>query len=342
MANIKTQIFRVLNIKRCTTCRRKLNDAIAEQVDKQKPCDPNYDCKFKKEIEEAILFSKKPELLEFTSNKNEILENETVTLEWEIFNAKKCSINGVGRVENKGSRKFRLKKSKEFVITFESYKGELYKSEPILIKILPLPEIIEVIASSKEIIRGKSTKVSWKSKNVFQSYLIMNGVEKQVEPNGFVDITPEIDTEIILHVIGHLNKEITKSEKIIVHEPVQIHSFTSNRTKLIENETLKFFFDVENASKIYLSGGSIVKKIDVSTINEFEFQPQLLSNHSSLQTFHLEIYDKLNNPLPKVPLTIEVFPIPEIISFETSKNKILIGEEVKLEWNVKKYSKIQL
>ena len=140
---------------RCPYCKRKLSDAIAEQVEKQQPCDPKYDCKFKKEIEEAISLSKEPELIEFASDKNEILNNETVNITWKIINAKNCSIEGIGPVENEGIHQIHLRKTTEFILEFEAFNGDLYNSEPIEIKVFPSHEITEFASDKNEILNNE-------------------------------------------------------------------------------------------------------------------------------------------------------------------------------------------
>lgn len=343
MAHLFTKIYKVFGAEpRCRPgCGRPLNVAVAEQVAKQEEC-PLGHCKFKKEIKDAILLSKLPELIRFSTDKTEILDTETITISWELINVKNCSLKGIGRISDRGTRQIELKKSTDLILEFEAFNGDVYNSEALEVKVFPSPELISFSISKSDLIKGSSSIIAWKSKNIIESFLLINGIETSVGPNDRIEIVPDIDTKIELILIGQLNSELIQTKNVNVHEPAQIKSFTTDKTKILDKENLTFSYEIENASKIYLAGSSIINKIDISSDNAYQFSPTILNNHSIAQTYYLEVYDKIDNLLPRVQINIEVFPQPAISTFTLEKEKILIGDEIKINWNVINFSKLHL
>lgn len=342
MASLINKIItRILPAKRCPACRRTKEQAIAEQVERQEEC-PLEHCRFKREIEEAILFSKVPELLEFKVDKNEALVDDTVNLTWDLINVKSCFINIIGNVPEKGNRQIQIKSISKILLEFEAYNGDIYNSEPIEITVFPKPEITEFSISRKEILKGNSLKISWKTKNILSTYISLDGIEANVNPNDTIEIRPDKDVEIGIRFIGHLETEIQKTEKILVHEPAKLINFAAFPLNVLENENVKFSFEALNYSKAYLSGPSINGLLEITSNNSFEVTCTISNNHTVTQTYFLEIFDKVNTVLPKQSIDIVVYPQPFINSFLLSESKILIGDEIEISWNVTNVSKVYL
>jgi hypothetical protein len=343
MAHLFTKIYKVLGAEpRCRPgCGRTLNVAIAEQVEKQEEC-PLGHCKFKKEIKDAILLSKTPEIIHFSTNKTEILDTETITISWELLNVKNCSLKGFGHITDKDTRHIELKKTTDLILEFEAFNGDIYNTEALRVKVLPAPELTSFSISNTELIKDDSSKIAWEAKNIIESILLINGIETSVRPNDSIEIIPEVDSKIELKLIGHLDAEISQIENINVYEPALLKSFTTDKSKVLDKESVRFVYDVENASRVFLVGASLTNRVDITDTNEYQLSPHILNNHSITQTYYLEVFDKVNNPLPKVPISIEVFPHPAVLSFTISKEKILIGDEIELKWSVLNFSNLHL
>ena len=342
MAHFFTKIYKVLGAEpRCTYCKRTLSAASKEQVEKQEVC-PTNRCMFRKEIENAILLSKTPELIQFSIDKTEILDTETIKLSWELLNVKNCSLKGFGKIQAKGNRQIQLKRSTDLVLEFEAFNGDIYNSEALSVKVFPSPELTSFSISNTELIKKDSLKVVWEAKNIIESTMLINGIETSVRRNDSIKIIPEVDSKIELKLIGHLDAEISQIEYINVYEPARINSFTTDKTKVLDKESIRFVYDVENASRVFLIGASLNNKIDITDTNEYQLSPAIQNSHSITQTYYLEVFDKINTPLPKVPISIEVFPHSAVLSFTISKEKILIGDEIELKWKVINFSNLHL
>lgn len=343
MAHLFTKIYKVFGAEpRCRPgCGRTLNVAIAEQVDKQEEC-PLGHCKFKKEIKDAILLSKTPELIQFSIDKTEILDTETITISWELLNVKNCSLKGFGKIQAKGNRQIQLKRTRDLILEFEAFNGDIYNTEALRVKVFPSPELTSFSISNTELIKEDSSRIAWEAKNIIESILLINGIETSVKPNDSIEIIPQVDSKIELKLIGHLDAEISQIENINVHEPALINSFTTDKTKVLDKESVRFVYDVENASRVFLVGASLTNRIDITDTNAYQLSPSILNNHSITQTYYLEVFDKINTLLPKVPISIEVFPHPAVFSFTISKEKILIGGEIELKWSVINFSNLHL
>jgi len=342
MENLYNRIKRgVFREKRCPACKRTITQAIEDQVNEQEAC-PLGHCRFKKEINEALRLSKKPELIEFQVNTRNIFAGYYVTVSWEVKNTKRVSINGFNEVNQKGTQNLQLTKNTRIQLEFESFAGKIHLSKPIDVKVYPLPEIKKFEAGKTRIIRGTPVKIQWKTKAASHTFLSINGREEQVGSNDFIEIHPQQDVTIALRVRGSLNKEIRSEARIRVHEPAQILSFSTNKNKVIGNQPITFTHQVKNASKIYISDASGENKADVTRKKQYIFKPGLPNDQPLKQTFFLEVYDQLNNPLPKFPISLEVFPEPKILSFNISRKKILAGGKAQISWEAKNFSSVFL
>lgn len=343
MAHLITKVYRIIGAEpRCRPgCGRTLSVALAEQTDAVEEC-PLGHCKFKKEIKEAIRLSKKPELITFTTNKRKMLASEMLTVTWELLNVDVCTLKGFGKISSKGTKHINLKKTSNLFLEFKAFNGDVYNSEPIDIEVYPDPEEVSFKITKNEIIRGESISITWEAKNVISASLKVNGNEYSVAHKAEIEMIPEDDIEIQLELIGHLNSSILKSEMITVHEPAKINSFSVNNSIVLENDVIGFEVDVKDASKIVFSGPSLQNERIVRGNERIDVVATITNNHSTIQTYQLEVFDLLNNALPKRYINIEVFPQPIILDFTLSKDKILIGEKVEITWNVRNFTEINL
>jgi hypothetical protein len=343
MAGLITRIIRKIipqQERRCPACKRTLSKAVNEQLNFQQDC-PLEHCAFKAEIRQTILESKTPKIILWNVDKTQILETENIILSWEVLYAKRITISKVGEVSLKGNRTVSPRQNTSYTLTIQDYKDNIYETEQATeVKVYPAPEISDFFVSSQEIIKNSPVKITWITKNIIEAFISINGIRTPVNVIDTKDIYPVTDTEVEIIVIGNLNKEIRKTEKILVHEPAQILSFSVNQPDILETDTITFLYNVANVSKAYLSGSSIACREDVTGGKEFSVIAS--GKDEYLQTYSLEVYDKINHPLPPETVSINVYPQPVIILFSISKEKILIGDEVELRWDVRNYAKIVL
>lgn len=338
--NIKDKIFTIGKKSEpewCKECQRTKEKAIQEQLEIGHVCSSNK-CAYKQEIENRIK-TKTPELILFSTDKNQILKGESIRVDWNVKFAKKCLLQS--KVVN--SNDYLLiqpLQSQKIFLEVESYNGTFYHDD-IPITVFSPPELTITISNS-EIIQGSEVKLSWLAKNSLQVSFVLDNIEHKVNSQGYYVFKPLNDIDIDFLVLGHLGSKLKESKSVKVYSPAELLDFSVNSNSFIENDIVVFTYDAANFTKVLLSGPSINGSIDISDKKQIEISCFIANNHTTKQTYYLEVFDKLNNPLPKKSIDIIVYPQPQIEHFSISRNKILYGDEIELSWKVRNFNKIVL
>jgi hypothetical protein len=341
MAGLINKIKIIFPAKRCPACKRTRDQAIAEQVLNQKLC-PLDHCKFKEDIQKAILFSKVPKLLEFSCDKIEVLDGDAINIKWNVIDAKCCRINIFGDIPTQGVRSITLVQSESIILEYEAYNGSLYYSHEYYIKIFPKPKVLDFDVSSNRIIRGQKVKISWVLESVISAYIIIFNNSEIILNSGTIELEPTSDLDVRLIIKGYLDSEISKSIKVRVFEPPFINDFYVNPVKTIEGYPIELYFSAKNISKaIFLSEG-VQNSIDITNYNERFYELLLLAKSIYNQNICLQVFDELGDAYIEANIEITVYPKPIINSFFASNTKIIIGEKIHISWSVENTSKIYL
>lgn len=257
MASLISRIKRIITPKqekRCPVCKRNLHDAITEQVSKKQLCGVN-ECPFKQEIEQAILYSRKPELIHWYSDKNIVFNNEDLTLSWEVKYAKSIEISHLQEVEEQGNLTIRLQENTDFNIKYESFDGNTFESDIISIKVIPFP-IIYNFSGKNKIEIDDLLKLNWQVSNALKIE-IYNGIN-------YIDVTNvheyetylSIDTTFKL-IVTALDNITTIEKEIIVQvfEKPKIIFFNAEPDVVLDCEPVTLSWRVLNAKRIVIDNG---------------------------------------------------------------------------------------
>lgn len=162
------------------------------------------------------------------------------------------------------------------------------------------------------------------------SYLNMQPMQNY----SFLEMTPQAKDEIL-------------NFQLDIPQPLTIQ-FEANKTGILEESEVELSWRVKNAQKVYLFD-------DLDEFNKFVTNPALVNKptvsmkdtiqkklskttHFILYCIPLEKVEDLKEK-PYQILTVNVFPKPQIVTFEASHTDIKQGESFKLSWNIKSAKK---
>jgi len=305
MAGLITKIKRIFNPQqepRCPACKRTLQQAVDEQLKSQKGC-PLEHCAFKEEIKQAILESKMSEVILWNVDKTQILENENITLSWEVLYAKKITISELGEVPLKDNRTIALRRDTTYTLTIQDYKDNIYETEQsINITVIPLP-IVEIREENFKIERGDTVMLHWNVNNVSKIILAFD--------NQVIDVTNL--TEFAIQPNEHITYKLTFTaldHKTTIEKEIGIEIFPKPEIKLFEvlpdvvisSMPVTISWRVENAKKIEINNG-------VGEVNEVG-QKTILHDKNTL--YQLTAWGELSFVTKEIVIT--VFPTPIIKS----------------------------
>jgi len=305
MAGVITRIIRKFipqQERRCPACKRTLQQAVDEQLKSQKGC-PLEHCAFKEEIKQAILENKTPEVILWNIDKTQILENENITLTWEVLYAKKVTISGLGEVPLKENRTIALRRNTTYTLTIQDYKDNIYETEnPINVTVIPLP-VIEVIEESIKIERGDTTILRWNASNV--SKIIFAFDNQVIDATNLTEFAVQPNENTICKLTFTALDNQTTVEKEIgieVFPKPEIKLFEVLPEVVISSIPVTISWQVENAKKIEINNG-------VGEVRE-EGQKTILHDKNTL--YQLTAWGELSFVTKEI--VVKVFPTPIIES----------------------------
>ena len=168
-----------------------------------------------------------PRIIKFNcaENEKEIVATEEIILTWEVENAIKVIIEGIGSVNIKGSKKVLLNENTTFRLLAFGYFQEI-SSDPISIKVHPIPLISEFKLRNEKIAKGESTQLEWQVSHAEKIFL--NGVEvtnKTKRGKGLILVTPYKDTQFVLTAQSfQLRKTVSEKREVKVFATANIFS----------------------------------------------------------------------------------------------------------------------
>jgi hypothetical protein len=258
MSNLISKIIRKSipqQERRCPACKRTLQQALNEQIDSQRNC-PLEHCAFKAEIRQAILESKTPEVILSHLDKTQILENESITLSWEVLYAKRITILELGEIPLKDSRTISPLRNTTYTLTIQDYKDNIYETEhPLSIIVTPLP-IFEIREENIKIERGNIAKLFWKATNISQCILTIDNQIIDVTDITEFALQPSEQTTCKLTFTALDYKTNFEKEIIIeVFPKPEIKLFEVSPKVVISSIPVTISWSVENAKKIEINNG---------------------------------------------------------------------------------------
>lgn len=288
--------------RRCPACKRTLQLAVNEQLASQRGC-PLEHCAFKAEIGQAILESKTPEVILWNVNKIQILENENITLSWEVLYATKITISGLGEVPLKDNRTISPRRSTTYTLTIQDYKDNTYEVEHFInITVIPLP-VVDIREENFKIERGNTAMFHWIACNLSKINLsfnnqiidILNLTEFAVQPN---------ENTIYKLIATALDNKTTieKEIKVEVFPKPEIKLFEVSPEVVVASIPVTISWKVDNAKKVEINNG--VGEVSV------DGHKTILHNKNTL--YQLTAWGELSSVTKEI--VVKVFPTPIIES----------------------------
>jgi hypothetical protein len=305
MANLISKIKRIFTPKqekRCPVCKRNLQDAITEQVGKKELCGVDH-CPFKQEIEQVVLYSRKPELVCWGTDKNIAFDNEDVILSWEVKYARKAEISHLQEVEEQGHLTIRLHEDVDLKLEYESYNGEKFESDTVSIKVMPFP-VIHYFATKEKIERGDLVKLCWQVENAIKIE-IYDGVNYiDISNNNEYETCP-LTITIFKLIVTALDDKTTIENEITVEvfEKPQIRFFKAEPNVVLDCNPVTLSWSVENAKRVEIDNG-------IGEVEPNGSKKSVIDNKHTF--FTLIAYGELSSCIQEI--TVRIFPTPIIES----------------------------
>lgn len=276
-------------------------------------------------------YLKAPKIINFGSNKKEVLNGSVIELSWNVENYDKISINnGVGNVTGKHSISVSPTNSTTYKLiaenAFEKTENELN------IAVLPLPNIKEFCSKQQKIEFGKETELVWDIENAEKIELHWMGNMEIIPNKGNKTISPSEHTnyKLIVTALDGITKE-EREITIQVFKRVEIKSFVSDLDFVVETLPVKLSWEIDNASSVTLSS-NMQSDIDVTGKSEIEISPKrtaifsLKANNElfSVNSSHIKI-EVQNIPtfnpsiIPRLPSGKDLIPSFELDFKELSE-----------------------
>lgn len=323
---------------RCPHCLRTKEEAISEQIERGHDCGHAH-CIFKEDILYAILERRVPEVVIWSVDRIEIFKNETIKLSWDIRDAKKVEIIGVGEVPLSGNMEMTPEANVSYILSICNYKDEIIVyPEHISIRVFPQPVIrffTDKIAPRYEI--GDSISFKWQTANTTKIELDT--------PTGKVDVS-ELEEYIInatesytFRLIVTALDEHTIFEKEIDVEvfpkPV-ISYFTVEPKAVVDVMPVTLSWKVEHSRCVEISGVGIVpqegkkevlcsKSIVFSLIAKGELSD--VSIKATARVFPTPIIEILKVPMPDFESHVHV-------NFDLRPSKFDLGVRTPINLNM--------
>jgi outer membrane protein OmpA-like peptidoglycan-associated protein len=129
----------------------------------------------KTETLEVIVESGEGPSIIFNANQESVQSGQTVTLTWMVSDATEVSIEGIGTVPAKGSRKVKVFETTTYTLTAVGEGGTRTEAVEVLVESAPLPVII-FTASSESVQKGQNVTLNWNVTNATEVKLEGIGV----------------------------------------------------------------------------------------------------------------------------------------------------------------------
>lgn len=311
--------------RRCNICRRSKSEAIAEQLSRKKVCDPEA-CPFYSAIRDAIYEAERPRLLRFDISHEEILEGETIHLNWETVNCKSVRISNVGQVEASGMISFpAVSGTREIEINLVDFFDKVYEaSKEIIVREKPALRIIDckdkILMNEPFFLRYETTNADF----VFLKNENGDIIENLSDASFFQSYPLSKNAKFIINVIGKYGGEINEEINIKVFEAPYIKYFRCNTVESVDTLPLHFEFDYKNESKaeIFCDG---VRIADVTRGKTFTYIAENKMRRIAAPKFELIVTGQTGaKAKAEIDGEIFIYPQPSIEGLEISPDNVIL------------------
>jgi hypothetical protein len=244
--------------RRCTGCKRRLDKAIDEQIERGCSCDTN-NCVFIKEITDAIVLanhSKEPELLKWESNIDKVLKGKKVTLKWDVKYAKKVFISGVGEVPIVGEKSVVIDESIRFTLQIIDFQNQEYIVEDIVDIVALEAPFLSLTNESLKIEENNQAEITWQSRYVTKVIFIDKNQQVDVTNLELILVNPTETSNYSLefHALDNITV-ITKNILVEVHKKPKINFFKIEPDFVLLNKPVYLEWQTEFSKKVEINFG---------------------------------------------------------------------------------------
>ena len=283
-------------------------------------------------------FLKAPLIINFGSNKKEVLKGKAIELSWNIENYDEISINnGVGNVTEKHSVHVYPTITNTYKLSAEN---AFDKTEnELTVTVLPLPKIKEFRSKQQKIEYGKETQIEWNVENSDRIELHWSGNMEVLASSGQKSISPAEHTiyKLIITALDGITKE-EKELSVKVFKRIEFNMFSSSSILIPRGLENELNWNVDNAKHIVLrSSEGLEETVDAK--QNFKFFPIKSANywleakndlfHSKSDSIRIEVD---NAPqMTRIPSFFEENQIP-IIDLKLPELQSILLEETTIEF----------
>lgn len=251
-------VFTSSSKRRCTGCKRRLDIAIDQQIERGCLCDTN-NCPFIKEITEAISManhSQEPVLICWESNINTVLQGKYVTLKWEVQFAKKVFVSEIGEVPSMGERNVIINQNSNFLLRIVDFQNQEYVVENAIEIIALNVPLINIESEVIKIEEEDQAVMTWNAQYVSKVLFFYKNQCIDVTDTNIYSVNPQETTNYTLefHALDNTTV-INKNILVEVYKKPKIHLFKIEPDFVLYNKPVYLEWQTEFSKKIEINFG---------------------------------------------------------------------------------------
>jgi hypothetical protein len=274
-----------------------------------------------------------PVVTSFDASSPKITEGQEATLQWETTGASSVTISpGIGKVASSGTKIVSPEKTTTYTLVVDKMTGSARKSITITVT-GALPSINSFSIVPDRIVTGQAATVSW-SVNGSTSVSIAPEIGT-VSPGGTKNVSPGSTTKYVLTASnGAGNSTASVTLNVTLSGAPIITTFNASPTSIKPGEISTLTWDVIGAKSININQGigGVASKgsTQVTPAATTVYTLIAASDYGSVTSSVTVTVDTTNTgtstAITKTP--------PAINTFSASRNIILLGDNVTLNWTV--------
>jgi hypothetical protein len=251
-------VFTSSSKRRCTGCKRRLDIAIDEQIERGCLCDTN-NCSFIKEITEAVALanhSQEPVLICWESNINTVLQSKYVTLKWEVQFAKNVFVSEIGEVPLKGETNVIINQNSNFSLRIVDFQNQEYVVENAIEIIALNVPLINIESEVIKIEEEDQAVMTWHAQYVSKVLFFYENQCIDVTDTNIYSVNPQETTNYTLefHALDNITV-INKNILVEVYKKPKIHLFKIEPDFVLYNKPVYLEWQTEFSKKIEINFG---------------------------------------------------------------------------------------
>ncbi len=253
---------------------------------------------------------------------------QPVTITWDVGNAEKVEITGLGEVGNTGTSTIPVNETTNFTLTATAGDRKASETQTVEVVPFPLPTVVSFTADPLMIERGDATVLSWQTEGA--DSVMIEGIGS-VGTSGTATVSPTETTTYIL-TARNASGEVTKTVSVRVVSPgaPRILSFAATPAEIGAGEPSTLIWEVENADTVTISDLGPVDAKGTSDVSP-----------ATTTTYTLTAKNATGEVTATATVTVRT-PV-RIVSFKADKTTVQNpGDPATLSWVVENATHVEL